>query len=112
MENTELNNEIHAMKADIQQLRTDLAEFRGTLKDEIADRAEQARGAISARAAKAKNALRSGIEEAKQKGSTMAANVEDSVVEHPLGTLAAAFSIGFVVAKILDHDSVRRHNGS
>lgn len=110
MENQELKSELHAMKSDIQKLRTDLSDFRDSLKEEISDRTSQARDTLASRTEKAKDAFRHGIKGARQKGGEMAANFEESVVDHPFGTLAAAFSIGFIVAKLLDHENSHRNN--
>lgn len=110
MENQELKSELQAMKSDIQKLRTDLADFRDSLKGEISDRTALARETLASRTEKAKEAFRHGIQGAREKGGEMATNFEESVADHPFGTLAAAFSIGFIVAKLLDHETSHRHN--
>jgi len=102
MANQDLQKELDELKADIRKMRADLSSMHGTLKDEIKKLAGNTGEEIAATAEHAKDALKSRVKYAKRQGREALGEVEGLVADHPVGSLAAAFGLGFVVAKLMN----------
>ncbi|APZ42482.1 DUF883 family protein [Acidihalobacter ferrooxydans] len=95
-------DDLEALRADFDKLREDMGKLTDSLKDMGAEQAHEARGNLNDRLDAAREKLRAGVGSAGQRGHDYYEQVESSVGERPLISLAAAFGAGFVIAKLLD----------
>lgn len=98
----DLQKELDELKADIRKMRADFSSMHGTLKDEITKLAGNTGEEIAATAEHAKDAFKNRVKYAKRQGREALEEVEGRVADHPLGSLTAAFGLGFVVAKLMN----------
>lgn len=85
-----LKNDTEELKADLEAIRKDIKQLFGDLKKVTKSEAESA----GRKAGEMKDAA---IDAARERRD----DVEDYVKEHPLGALAAAAGVGFVLALLL-----------
>ena len=102
MPERDLNNEIKQIRDDFASLQHDVAGITGLLRNLGEDRLEGVKASAAQR-------LRAGAEELRQHADTAEARGREAVDElgsaisgHPLGSMAMAFGIGFIVSKLLD----------
>ena len=105
MAKTELQRELNALKSDISQLREDVGNLTGTFKGVASEKITGARGKLKNGVHEGREALREKLNQARERGGEAVDSVEEQIGQHPLGSLAAAFSVGFLAAKILDRNS-------
>lgn len=79
-EQSNLNKEIEALKADLASLRSDISRLTGAARDDISDFAGSAR----------------------DRGQKMEEGFEKRIGEHPWSSLLTAIGVGFVLAKVMD----------
>lgn len=105
------SDELTAVKADLKQLKTDMAALVAALKETGAQRASAVEDSALDAVHEAIDTLNRRFEGIKTKAGTQAKDAldeaEKAVVRHPLATVAAAFGIGFVLAKLFDVGSRR-----
>jgi ElaB/YqjD/DUF883 family membrane-anchored ribosome-binding protein len=105
------SEELAAVKADLKQLKTDMAALVAALKESGAQRASAVEDSALDAVHEAISTLNRRFEGIKTKAGTQAKDAldeaEQTVVRHPLATVAAAFGIGFVLAKLFDVGSRR-----
>lgn len=101
--------ELAAVKADLQQLKTDMAALVAALKDSGSKRVSAAEETTLEAVHEAIASLNSRFETLKSKAGAQAKDAldeaEQAVTRHPLATVVAAFGIGFVLAKLFDTGS-------
>lgn len=105
---TSSNEELEAVKKDLIQLKADFAKLAGASKASAQDKADNiSQEAVSA-LHDAVDALTRRLNSAKgvvtEKAQYAASKTEQTVEEHPITTLVAAFGIGFVLAKLFSKD--------
>lgn len=105
------SEELAAVKADLKQLKTDMAALVAALKDSGTQRASSVEATTLEAVHEAISSLNRRFETFKSKAGAQAQDVldeaEQTVTRHPLATVVAAFGIGFVLAKLFD-SSTRR----
>lgn len=101
MANPDIQKEIDALKSDISRLRTDFADLSGALKDDLAGRARQAGEEVVSGKERMRKAVKNGIDDAKQRGRDTIDGIEQQVADRPVASIATAFGLGFVVAKLM-----------
>jgi len=99
MATEDISNEVKKLKADIADLRDDVASLVNTLKAAGLEQGQQAYEEV--------------YERARQAGESVRVRAEDAydafgkeVESRPLTSVLTAFGVGFVVGMVLDH---RRH---
>ena len=102
MSDHDLKNEMENLKSELGKLRADLSGVAAALKGVGATGAGEAGLGAAELFSTIKEALKHGIEEAREKGKKSVEVVEHQVTEHPIISLLAAFGAGFLVAKLLD----------
>ncbi len=107
MDNRSLDSEIKALKEDMAMLRSDVAGLTETLRHTASDRADSVRDSVQDEVAHARERLRKKIAEARGRSARAMEDMEESIGERPLASVAAAVGIGFILAKIMDLGSKR-----
>lgn len=105
------SDELDAVKADLKQLKTDMAALVSAMKESGNQRVADAEDKTLEAVHEALASLNRRFESVKSKAGAQAQDVlneaEQTVTRHPLATVAAAFGIGFVLAKLFDLSSRR-----
>ncbi|KPJ95903.1 MAG: hypothetical protein AMJ55_02890 [Gammaproteobacteria bacterium SG8_15] len=96
MANEDISNELKKLKADIADLRSDVASLVKTLKDAGVEQGQEAYDRAYERARQTGEAVRARAEDVYE---TFGKEVE----ERPLTSVLTAFGVGFVVGMLLDH---------
>jgi ElaB/YqjD/DUF883 family membrane-anchored ribosome-binding protein len=96
-----LAKELETLKADIGKLRADVADLTRAVKGVASDHVDGATAGIRDEIRQAREELRRTVNEARDYGEKRVGELEGQVGEHPLGSVLAAFGIGFVIAKLM-----------
>ena len=96
-------DDLAALREDFDKLREDVSKLTETLKHIGSQRAQSAKEQLDERLDEAREKLHERVDTAKQRGQSYYEDLEGQVGEHPLGSLLAAFGIGFAIAKLLDY---------
>jgi len=88
------DNEIETLRQELKTLRKDFAELKDTLGD--VSRQQWREGAASARSAG---------DNARERATESVHQFEAGIQGQPLTSVLSAFSVGFVLGKLLDHRS-------
>ncbi|SNB75810.1 Membrane-anchored ribosome-binding protein, inhibits growth in stationary phase, ElaB/YqjD/DUF883 family [Arboricoccus pini] len=89
------------LKADIEQLKADLASLKDHGKEFGAAKAGEARGLLEEKVHQLQKEIDRVTAEIKKQGEEARAKLERNVHERPLTSLAIAFGVGFIAAKLL-----------
>ena len=95
-----VEDEVDVLKADITKLRDDFKEFAALLKDAAAGDRAQA-GAASSLFGQSWEDLAKRIDDARKQGDETMQDLAEQVKQHPLASVALAFGVGYVIAKIM-----------
>ncbi|HKJ88891.1 MAG TPA: hypothetical protein VKA48_10325 [Gammaproteobacteria bacterium] len=101
-EKTDLNEEMQALKADLAALRTDVSELAGAMRDMGRDKAEGWRSNLEGEWNERREEFMRALGLARDRGRQAEEDLERNVGEHPWTSLATAFGVGFLIAKILE----------
>jgi ElaB/YqjD/DUF883 family membrane-anchored ribosome-binding protein len=102
MADDSIRKELDALKADITQLREDIAGLTGAVRDAASDKAQKTRADTQERLRGVWEDLERKLDETLQQGKATLGNVESQVGQHPAGSLLTAFGVGFIIARLLD----------
>lgn len=97
-----IRKELDALKADIAQLRQDIAGLTGAVRDAASDKAKKARSDTQEALRDTWEDLEAKLNEVLDRGKATVGNFENQVGQHPTGSLLTAFGIGFIIAKMWD----------
>jgi len=97
-----IRKELDALKADIAQLRVDIAGLTSAVRNEASDKAHQTKADTEERLRGAWEDLESKLDEVLEQGRSTVGDLEERVSKHPTGSLLTAFGVGFIIAKLLD----------
>ena len=101
MANTDMQNEMNALKEDVAQLRADMGGLVSALKEQGQAKAAGARDKAQEEVDKALEQLMGAYSSAKGTGAAAAHRVEHQVEEHPLTSIMMALGVGVLVGAIL-----------
>ena len=101
-ETDQLRKDLENLKADMDALRSDIADLTGAFRDMGAERVQGARESVEAELRQAREALGRRADEARARGRDAREAGERQVAEHPYGSVLAALGAGFLLAKLLD----------
>lgn len=102
MADESVRKELDALKADIAQLREDIAGLTTAVRDAASEKVQQTRDDTQERLRSAWEDLESKLNETLEQGKATLGDVEARIGQHPAGSLLTAFGVGFIVAKLLD----------
>ena len=94
--------ELDALKADIAQLRTDIANLTTAFKDVASEKVNATREDAQQRAQNAWDDIERRLNDVLDQGRETASGIEDKITEHPGGSVLTAFGLGFIIAKLMD----------
>lgn len=97
-----VRKELDALKADIAQLRDDIASLTAAMKTVASDKVSDAKARAEQRVRGAWEDVEQKLDEALNTGRQTVDNVQQQIGQHPGGSLLAAFGLGFIIAKLLD----------
>ncbi len=102
MAEPKISQEYDTLKEDIAKLRTDVAGLLNAFKELGLDKASAMQGSLDAEFELRRKQLELALAEAKARGEQVANDLESEITKRPLTAVAAAFGIGFVLAKIFN----------
>jgi ElaB/YqjD/DUF883 family membrane-anchored ribosome-binding protein len=97
-----IRKELDALKADIAQLRGDIAALTAAVRDEASDKVHKTKAETEERVRGAWADLEEKLDEVLEQGRSTVGDLETRVGQHPTGSLLTAFGVGFIVAKLLE----------
>jgi len=97
-----IRKELDALKADIAKLREDIAGLTGAVKMVAQEKAETAKDRAQTRAQESWEDLEAKLDELLGRGREALEGAQEKVSEHPMGTVLTAFSLGFIIGKLMD----------
>lgn len=100
--NDDLHEEIKQLKKDFTQLRGDVSDLISVLRDTGQERVENAKYGVNKELLKRREQVRSAFNKARMQGEEIYDEFEEGVADHPLSSLAMAFGLGFIIAKLID----------
>jgi len=102
MADKQLDEELRALKADIANLRADVSDLAGTVQSVAGRKANHVRDSVQSEFNDRREQLRQRFDDVRNRGRKQLDGFEENVSEHPLGSLAAAVGVGFILAKLMD----------
>ncbi len=102
-----LQQELEKLKADIAQLRSDLGSLNETVREAGRERLAEARARAREKAEDTREALKTKVDEALATGQKVVEDLDARVTQNPMGSLLAAFGVGFVIAQLMNWSSRR-----
>lgn len=97
-----VHEEIQALKEDLALLRSDMADLTSTMRDTARARARGVKSSVNDEIHELRERLRDRMEQARVQGMRSVEEVEESIGQHPLASVAAAVGVGFIIAKLMD----------
>lgn len=97
-----LAKELETLKADIAKLRADVSDLTKVFKKVASEKTSDANAKLHDEVRQAREELQRRINQAREYGEQHVGEFENQVGEHPLGSILAAFGIGFIIAKLMD----------
>ncbi|HEX9597129.1 MAG TPA: hypothetical protein VF982_09650 [Anaerolineales bacterium] len=95
-----VEEELKVIKDDLQKLRGDLSDLVGLFKELGLEKAGAARSALEDEVQEQRDRLEAGFDRARVRGKRSMEDLEQRLDEHPLGVLAAAFGLGYILARL------------
>lgn len=102
MADPQIEQELQNLKSDVAALRSDISDLARTMGEIGTRRAHAFRDQVADDIRNSREELRRRLDKARDRGRQAYHDVEEQVTEHPLGSLAAAVGIGFILAKLLN----------
>lgn len=103
MADKKLNDEVDNLKEDINRLSKDVSALLNALKQSGLDRADEARETFDKELERRREEIRRNMTEAKARGESAAASLEEEVTLHPMRSVLLAFGVGYVAAKLFNN---------
>lgn len=97
-----IRKEVEALKADITQLRKDIAALTEAVRDVAAERVDDARTEARDRLYESWQEIEQRCEDLLEEGKASFERAGHKVGEHPAGSVLTAFGLGFIIAKLLE----------
>jgi len=94
--------EIDRLKTDIGKLQSDVSELVGLLKASATDKGSDLKGKVGQEAERIFDELVDKLDEGVSRGKKSFDEVGERIGEHPVGTLFITFSLGYILAKIME----------
>ena len=98
----ELDKELEALKSDFAKLNQTVSDLANDVRAVLAATLDEGEEKARARTKEKLDDVKKRFEEVRGQSREYVASTEASIVEHPLASLATAFGIGFLLAKIMD----------
>lgn len=98
----EISKELDTLRHDIAQLRKDIAGLATAVKDVAADKAADAKAGVRGRARGAWEDVERKFTETLGQSKEAYHDAEEKISQHPTASVVTAFSIGFLIAKLLE----------
>jgi len=96
-----LQEEIDALKADLANLRSDISDLTGAVRDMGYSKADEWRSAFEDEVNERREDVRRAMGAAQDRGRRAEDEFERRVGEHPWGSLLAALGVGFLLATFM-----------
>lgn len=104
-EKSDIQQELAQLKSDLAKLRSDVGDLAGAVKASGTDKARHVRDSLEDEINARRDELRDLIRQARAGGRRVVDDtvegIEDTVGEHPMSSVLAAFGLGFIVAKLM-----------
>lgn len=97
-----LRKEVDALKSDISKLREDIVALTDAVKGVAGDKINETKERGRKTAQDAWEDLEDKLDEVLSRGKDSFDGVAQEIKQHPGGSLLTAFSLGFIIAKIMD----------
>ena len=94
--------EMDKLKKDIGKLQSDVSELVSLLKESAADKGTDIKGKVSKEAERIFDELMEKVDEGVSRGKKTVDDVGEQIGEHPVGTLFITFSLGYILAKLME----------
>jgi len=101
MADRKLEDEIEQIKSDFDTLRKDVGDLTSLLRDLGEEHLDTARDSARDSLEEIRERARSRAADIRGKGRAYRRNLDEAVEEHPERSLAIAFGVGFVTARLL-----------
>jgi ElaB/YqjD/DUF883 family membrane-anchored ribosome-binding protein len=95
-------DEINRLKADIGTLQADVSEIIGLLKHSATNKGSDIKDKVGKEAEHLFDQLMDKLDEGVSRGRKTVDEVGEQIGEHPVGTLFITFSLGYILAKIME----------
>ncbi len=97
-----IKKELETLKADITRLREDIGHLTEAVRTVAQDKATQAKDHAQTRVQAGWEELEAKLDDLLGQGREALEGAQERVSEHPLGSLLTAFSLGFIIGKLMD----------
>lgn len=94
-----LHEEMDSLKEDVAKLRSDVGDLLGLIKDLSAEKGN-GRAGLREEFDEQRERLWDAVGRVREQGQRRVNDLEDQISEHPLGSLFAAFGLGYIIAKL------------
>lgn len=97
-----IEEEVKQLRADLATLRGDVGKLLDAIGEEGARKAHDVRDSVAEDLRAKRDAVRRQIAASRARGRESIEELGDMAHEHPLGSMAVAFTMGFIASKLLD----------
>lgn len=95
-----LHDEMDSLKEDMAKLQGDVGDLLGLIKEIGAEKVAETRSTLRDGLDEQRERLWDAVGRAREQGQRRVNDLEDQITEHPLGSLFAAFGLGYIIAKL------------
>lgn len=96
------DQELDALKMDIASLRTDVADLATAIRGASGEKGEDLKSAVQENIRVTREKVRARLLEARARSKEAMNGVEETIGDHPIGSIATAVGVGFLIAKLMD----------
>jgi ElaB/YqjD/DUF883 family membrane-anchored ribosome-binding protein len=102
MADPDMSAEIRQLKEDLATLQQDVSGLTGLIRELGTERFDTVKASTVENLRARRETLRRRLAAAEARGRETAEDIQDSIGGHPLGSVAMAFGLGFLVARLWD----------
>lgn len=102
MADPQIEQELNTLKSDIAALRSDISDLASAVRDVASRRASHVRDSVTDDLRQRREEMRARFNTARDRGRETVDVFEKNVGDHPLGSLAAAVGVGFILGKLFN----------
>jgi ElaB/YqjD/DUF883 family membrane-anchored ribosome-binding protein len=107
MADRDTNTEIRQLKEDLATLKQDMSGLTGLIRDLGAEKLDDVKSSAAENVRARRETLRRRLAATEVRGRETAEDIGDAIGSRPFGSVAMAFGLGFLVAKLLEAGSRR-----
>ena len=102
MADTDLQNQLNDLKADLKNLKTDVAELVEIFRALGLEKTDNIKSSVEEELQRKREELRQRWGKARDRGEKAVGDIEEGIGQHPLSSVVTAFFVGIIISRLMD----------